>query len=136
MTIFLPALSTKGWIKVIDDPLIVANQIFSHFFCSDFSQTQLFYRHVSSFSYILEKGNGNIDNTILYLKNDMFSYFSSYFDDVIVEVTESPIVFSGQATLSLYIKFSKNGIPYTLYKAIELIDGTVKKIINISNYGE
>ena len=129
----MPVLSTKGWVSVTEHPLVVANQMLAHFFCSDHSQTYLYGNNVKSFSYILQSKNGDIDSTKQALRGELETYFKRYFDDCSVDIAEMPEDLTGKVSLKLYLDFTQDNITHTLSKAINLTDGTVRRIIDINN---
>ena len=135
MAIALPTLSTKGWVLANEHPLVVANHIFAHFFCSDYSQTQLYLDKVSSFAWVMQSAQGDTGLAKSNLKTTLEGYFKRYFDNATVETSELPMDLTGRVSLSLYVEFVADGVTYTLSKAINLSDGVVQSIINLNNYG-
>lgn len=128
----MPSLSTDGWVK---GSLKTADYLFSHFFASDYSQTYAFPNGVSSFAYILHTNQNDIPGTIRQLQETLTTYFSKYFENVVVEIDDSPTVADSSAVaLSLFLNFTDNvGVTYSLGKMIEYTNTTVNKIVTINN---
>jgi hypothetical protein len=135
MTVMLPTLSTKGWLDPKEHPLVVANQLLSHFLCSDYSQTQIYLNSVSSLSWVMNATPGTNSDIEKSLADTLQVYFSKYFDTVFVDVAELPEDKSGRAKIKLYLEFTSGLNKYTLAKAISIVDGKVAGIIENSNFG-
>ena len=137
MTVMLPTLSSNGWLVPVDQPLLVANTVMAHFFCSDYSQTHIYKDRVFSFSYIMQENKTDVPATIASMQESLESLLTLYFDEASVEIKEYPEVFSGAATLKLYAEFKTGGSIYKLSKAISMVgDGPYQKVVSINNYGE
>jgi hypothetical protein len=135
MTIMLPSLTTKGWIVLEDHPLVVANYLIAHFFCSDYSQTQIYLKSVKSFAWAMQENRGDIIATMDSLKSSLASYFRVYFENADVTVIEYPKVYTNNISLTITVEFTSKGIKYNISRAIQIVDGIAQQIIEVSNYG-
>jgi hypothetical protein len=130
--LYFPSLSEDGWIMSGEQQ---ADYLFSHFFVSDYSQTQLYLGHVASLPWIIQVGNNDMATTVKLTRSTLETYFTRYFEGVEVEVTEktydSP---SSKAELTIYVRFlDREGKEIVLGKLAEIIDLKVNKIIDINN---
>jgi hypothetical protein len=73
------------------------------------------------------------DKTRLVLNN----YYSSYFNNVSVEVLQKPLPNNPSVyALQVYIAYDdKTGTQQTLAKTFDVVDNTVRNVTNISNNG-
>lgn len=127
----LPVLGADGW---VDSAISKADFLFTHIFLSNYSQTYLYLGNVASLAYEIQKGNGDINATISYLTNRLTSYFSGYFTNVIVEITEVPdVTDSSVVKLSIFLSFNDNGQTFSLGKILQMVDRKASKIIDINN---
>lgn len=133
-TKYLPCIGADSW---IDDPDLIANQLFATFFLSDYSQTALYTGHVSSFAYCMMLYNpSDQDRTKLTALIDkvLTVYYLRYFDDVTVEtsLTQDTEDFS-KLELNIFLEYDTGNKRNTLYKAIDVVDGKARSIIDINN---
>jgi hypothetical protein len=130
----IPSLSEDGW---VDGPIKKADYMFSHFFLAEYSQTYMFNNRVASFPWIMKEGQGNINSLIQITQQTLANYFSAYFNDVIVEVQESPNeTGSSRAAISVFVQFKDDkGNTYSLGKLARYSDMKVEEIINLNNFG-
>jgi hypothetical protein len=130
----LPSLSTNGWCFSSEK---IADYLFSHFFLSDFSQTQIYKDNVSSFSYVIRENSADIRGTCSKLSSVLDSYFSHYFTDVHVEVREVPDnITPSSAEISIYVDFKDSEEnTYSLGRILKMNNSIIEKVIKINNYG-
>lgn len=129
---YYPSLSEDAW---VDSPIKIADNLFSCFFTSEFSQSYIYQGHITSFPYILQDNQGDITSTINAVRSELSIYFSRYFNNVVVEVIDkTDINAPNKVAIAIYVSFDGNdGINYSLGKMAESADLKVTKIINISN---
>lgn len=129
-----PSLDTNGW---IDTPIETIDAMLSHFFLSDYSQTHCFPGGVSSFAWIIQNNQPDLDRTISVLQATLHRYFSKQFQTVEVEVGEVPNETSiNKKQLSLYLTLSdKDGQVFNLNRIIDYTNLKVVEIINTVNFG-
>jgi hypothetical protein len=130
-TPYFPSLSTSGWISSGQD---MADYVFSQFFLSDYSQTQLYLGQVSSMSWVLNRTAGSISDAMTLLQRTLNNYFGRYFDNVVVEVSQGPDSTTGSSATSLriYASFTDSqGVNINLGRSIEIVNNKVKKVINL-----
>lgn len=132
-TIKVPSLSTDGW---IDSPVKIADNIFSYFFVSDYSQSYIYAGKIVSLPWLIQAGQGNEQKTAELVQTDLNNLFSSYFTDVIVSTSiQSDSQAPNNAILTIYVNFTSEGKSYTLGRLIEVVDLTINKITSINNNG-
>jgi hypothetical protein len=125
----IPTLSQDGW---VDTPLKAADYLFSHLFLSDYSQTYIYYPHVSSIPYILFRNQTSITELARDLKNTIELYFSQHFDGVNCEVLDT----SGDGTsgsVTIYLELRDGETTFTLGKVMEYTDSKIKSVIDYNN---
>ena len=130
--VLLPTLSDDGWVNA---SIKTADYLLSSFFISDFSQTYIYHGNVSSLPYIIQANQGDILKTCGETRNVLETYFSRYFNNVVVEVTEVPNKEDPTAVgLGIYIKFTDtDNKEHILGKILEIANTSIKKIIDINN---
>lgn len=131
---YLPSLSEDGW---VNDPLLVGDYLLSHFFVSDFSQTQLYLNQVSSLPYIVQDAQGDTTKLISSVQSSITAYMSRYFNDVYVESALVPNP-SGSSDIgfTIFVSYLGNdGNTYQLNNIIETLNSKISNIININNNG-
>ena len=128
----LPSLSEDGWVT---NPDKIADYLMSHFFVSDYSQTNMYTGHISSLPWILQETQGDIANTTRMITDTLTVYFKRYFEDTTIEVSEVPNNESpSKAQLSIYIQFTDiEGKKHNISKLLLYSDTIIDKIVNISN---
>lgn len=129
---FLPTLSEDGW---VNSSVKVCDQLFSHFLLSDYSQTYLYDGLVSSFPWIILETQKDMTRTITLTQQTLSSYFTRYFNNVVVEVAEvENIEEPSVAQISIYLSFTDTeGEQHSLGKLLQIADLKVQKIIDLNN---
>lgn len=129
----MPSLSEDGW---VNDPLQIADYLMSHFFLSEYSQTALFPKQVSSLPYIIFEHQGNPNNTAEKIKSVLTTYFSRYFNNVVVQTgyrddDEDP----SKSIIDLFIEFVDSvGKTHSFSRVAELLNGKFNRIVQINNF--
>lgn len=128
----LPSLSTDGWVFATAEK---ADYLISHFFVAEYSQTQLYVSHVSSFPKIIQQNQGDMRNTAIDLRETLDKYFSRYFSDVQVEVTYKEVPEkSGKVQLDLFVSFvDHENKRFVLSRLVEVNNTKIEKILKINN---
>ena len=128
----LPTLSPEGWVQSTAEQ---ADYLISHFFTSEYSQSYFYNSNVSSFQWIIQNAQGDMNKTIADLKSTLSIYYNRYFNDVVVEITYKQLpIDSSKVNITLYISFiDKTGKEFILGKTLELINSKISKIISINN---
>ena len=131
----VPSLGTQGW--VTDDTNIM-DLLLSHFFLSDYNQTQLYPGNVISLPEIIQKNSNQIDGIINELKNKLTNYLNRYYDDVEVNLEGDPDINTSpdikfDLRISIVVK-SNNGVDsYT--NLIQTENSKLINIIKLNNFG-
>ena len=134
MAAVVPSLSLDGWVKT---PPEMADYLLSHFFLSEYSRAQVYRGGISSFVWILQKYQNNMEATERETESALLRYFGAYFTNVRVEVLvkeETPG--SSRMQIHMYVSFNdEKGREYSLGKVIQTLDSKVIKIMEINNTG-
>ena len=130
--ILLPSLSEDGWVS---SSIKKADYLLSHFFLSDYSQSYVYHKQVSSLPWILLETQGDITNTVSLTQQILSNYFSRYFNNVVVEVMEVPNTESpSKGQISIYIKFTDfENKEIVIGKMLQITDTKIEKIITLNN---
>ncbi len=130
--LFFPALDEGGWVTSDSK---VGDYIFSHFFVSDYSQSQIYHGQISSLPWILQTYQNDIRQAIATVESTLRVYFERYFSNVVVEAsqidsTENP----GQVIMSIYVSYTdRDGKTVVLGKSLNVMDSKILKIKTINN---
>ena len=115
----------------------MADYLLSHFFLSEYSRAQVYRGGISSFVWILQKYQNNMEATERETESALLRYFGAYFTNVRVEVLvkeETPG--SSRMQIHMYVSFAdEKGREYSLGKVIQTLDSKVIKIMEINNTG-
>lgn len=127
-----PALDTDGWTKTT---IKVADYLFSHFFLAEYSQTFAFSKNVSSFPWILQHHQSNLEEAIATTQQTLSAYFSKYFDEVECQVAEVPNAESiNNHQLSIFLSFvDQTKTKHNLERLIKYQGLKVNEIIAVNN---
>ena len=141
--VLFPSLNEEGWTR---NSIKVADNLFSHFITSDFSQTYLFRGEVTSQGYIIHNTINNIPQYIKDTEIALKEYFSKYFNNVSCVVEEYTDTVktnnfeeedSKDIRMSVLLSFTDNdNIRHDLFKVLTISNSKVKSVVNYSNYGE
>lgn len=133
--LFFPALSEMGWCTSSE---ITGDFLFAHFFASDYSQTEIYTGHVSSFAKIMQKNLESVENLVIDLRNTLLRYYSRYFQNVVVEVeVKDDTVNLSKMSLLIYVVYTDGlGKQHNLSKIIREITSKSAKIIDFNNTGK
>ena len=134
---YFPSLSSdNSWLT---NPTQIADAVTAHLFLSNHSQTQLYLGNVSSMAYAVQQGTGNIITTIELIKKMLTNYYSRFFTQVEVEVSEYVKLessLSGNTSLSMYVSFigDDNKI-INISRLFDIQNGKLVKVTNLLNTG-
>ena len=134
---YFPSLSSdNSWLT---NPTQIADAVTAHLFLSNHSQTQLYLGNVSSMAYAIQQGTGDILLTIELIRKMLINYYSRFFTQVEVEVSEyitTENSLSGNTSLSIYINFvGDDNKVLNVSKLLEIQNGKLINVINLLNTG-
>lgn len=129
--IFFPSLSEDGWVTSYQQ---IADLSLAHFFESDYSQTQIYFGNVSSFSYILQQYNGNLTETATEVESVLTNYLSSMLNNVSVSATLDPTQNTSSSSITLYVSFTDElNKTITLGNILQVENSKLLKVVKINN---
>jgi hypothetical protein len=130
----VPSLSEDGWVNT---PSLMGDYLISHFFVSDYSQTQLYLNQVSSFPYLIQKYQNDLPGLLTAIQTTLNTYLGRYFSNVVVEASQYPNpTNSGSIGINLFVGFTgSDGVSYNLSKIIQIVNSKIESIINLNNNG-
>ena len=128
----MPSMSTDGWVT---DSVQIADYLMSHFFLSEFSQTALYPKQVSSLPYLIEIYKKSPKATADAIQKTLVIYFSRYFNNVVVQCQNRDDPSDDRkAIVDIFIEYvDSDGKLYSFAKAAEMIEGKFNKIVEINN---
>lgn len=134
MGIFFPSLSDQGWLTSSQE---IADAALSHFFESDYSQSQLYIGSISSLAYIIQNNNSDIIGTANDIQTNLTSYLSSMLTGVTVTCRGSTKdTTTSESALDLYVSFQdETGKTVSMSNLLEIKNGKLYKVTNINNNG-
>lgn len=134
MGIFFPSLSDQGWLKSNRE---IADYALSHFFESDYSQSQLYFGRVTSLAYIIQENNGDLNTAASEIETKLTVYLKSMLPGAFVSCAPSTKnTTTTESALDLYVSFNDdNGKKITLANLLEVKNGKLFKVTNINNTG-
>lgn len=126
-------MSSDGWVF---ESLHMADYLMSDFFLSEYSQTALYPRTITSLPYIIEENKGDPSGTAAKIEDGLTIYFSRYFTNVTVQASYRNDPTSGtKAIIDVFIEYmDSEGKTHSFAKGAEMIDGKFNKIVEINNY--
>lgn len=128
------ALSLDGWVT---SSASKADYLLSHFFLSEYSQTQLYKGNVTSLQYLIQKYQVNPNILERETQATLEGYFSRYFPNVQAEVVCEPnTTNSSQINLKIYISIQdESGATLSVGRLVDVLDSKINKIITYNNTG-
>lgn len=124
----IPSLSADSWIF---SSLRQADYVMAYFLASDYSQSYLFNRQISSFGYLVAIHNNNIGLLISEITRALESLFGRYFNSVHVECTDATKETNpSKVILALFVEFQMQDGTISNISKLAQIKGSKFKIIN------
>lgn len=132
--VWFPSMSESGWVTSSE---IMADSMFSHFFATDYSQSNIYLGNITSFAWIVQNNLNDMTGLISAVRSALATYFSRYFQNVIVEVQDkTDLTDTAKVGISIYIAFTDNqGKSYNLARLVRDIGSKTSSIVKINNYG-
>lgn len=131
----VPSLGTQGWVT---DEANKMDLLLSHFFLSDYNQTQLYPNNVISLPRIIQNNGNQIDGIINELKSKLTNYLKRYYDDVEVNLKGTPDPNTSPSIkfdLGVSIVVKDNTGTLTYENLIKTENSKLIDIIKLNNYG-
>jgi hypothetical protein len=132
MTI-VATLGSKGWVSETIDKVDI---VLSHFFLSDYNQTQLYIGTIKSLKHIIQKNGGLLEPTSNEIGLALNELLSKYFDTVDVSVVYNDDEDDARVRLDVQINISiydDNEYSTNITKFVSIENSIIKKIINMNN---
>ncbi len=131
---YVPTLSEDGW---ENSPEKMGDILISHFFISDYSQTQIYTGQVASLPYLVQKNQSDLSGLFTDITSVLTRYLSRYLQNVVVEVNQNSQYTTGSfIAINLFVSFmGSNGKSYTLSNIIETLNSKILNITKLNNDG-
>lgn len=125
--VYLPTLGPDGWVPPSQKML---DGLVAHIYCSDFSQSTLFYNAVTSVAKIIKTNQSKIEEAARDFEQSLVRYLSAYFKDV--QLSVRPIdtndsILNGELAIVGEVT-DNDGVTYTL-KAALTSKGSIGKVV-------
>lgn len=131
---YVPTLSEDGW---ENSPEKMGDILISHFFISDYSQTQLYTGQVASLPYILQQNQSDLSGLFSDITSVLTRYLSRYLQNVVVEVNQNAQYTKGSfVAINLFVSYmGADGKTYTLTNIIQTLNSKIYNITQLNNEG-
>jgi hypothetical protein len=129
--VLYPSL-TDSWVS---SSLGVADNLMCCFILSDYSQSYLYQGFVSSLPWIIQDTQGDMSRTCSVTQSTLSDYFSRFFNNVAVEVTEIPNTASpSKAQISIYLSFQDSeNKTFVLGRLLNIVNSKIAEVIITNN---
>lgn len=127
----VPHLGPMGWCDDDDTKLDI---LLSHFYTSDYSQSQIFDGTVSSLAKIMQTSLNNPAGCAAKIENTVQDYLAQYFTAVTVKCTVVDAE-AADAVIQLEIGYSSKGKEKSALRALSPSGGIFQHVIRILNTG-
>lgn len=133
--IAVPSLSSAGFVQSTVEK---CDLLLSHFFLSEYSQSQLHYGQVSSLPWLIHKYQNNMSGLTQGTRQTLETYFGRYFPKAEVEVVYDDLQDTTTVvTLKIFIQVTDyQGQVFAVANLVEVIDSKINKIVRLNNTGE
>lgn len=129
----MASLSEQGWIS--DNRTILANCI-SNYLNTDAAQSMLFSRNLVSLAQTYFQYINDPDGMASAISSDLNTILSAYFADVDVYAEPKKLTERHYAISLRVGVISEEGIRYDLARVMEIDTDSLRKIIELNNYGD
>jgi hypothetical protein len=128
-----PTFSDKGWVS---NPLEKLDNLFSHAFAAEYGQSYLDYDILDLHS-LIASINSDVTIGLDKLSKSITDYLMRHFPEKVdcEAYEEDNQNNSSGITIVLLVTVWEDGIPYTINKLLNIIDGKFKIMLNIHNTG-
>ena len=128
----IPSLSLQTYVK---SPELKADLAMSNALASMNNQTNSFRNIITSLPGLFKERNGNINGTIVLLRDTLETYLQRVFDQAVVDVIQKEALSDPKPRVTLIIRamVGENGKSYNLQRLLEAADGQYKFLTNINN---
>lgn len=132
--IWMPTLSSKGWLTDLSE---IIDMALSHMFVSDYSQSNVHHRQITSFGWLVAQYGNSPATMANETEAALTSYLSRYCDRCNVVVTydfkNGAEENNSKYNLTMRLEVYKDGERYALDRGIEIIDSKFKFITGVLN---
>ncbi len=126
----IPSLSDSNWVY---DNKGKVDFLMSYFYESLYSQTQLYYPHVSSMSYLLYKYGNNPSDFSREVESTLQTMLSRYVDSAKVSCSPN-LTDSFISSINMYVEFTDSmGNIVTLSDMLNVENNKITKVVNAVN---
>lgn len=129
----VPTLSTQGWVTDLSGKL---DMLLSHFFLSDFNQTQLYPGMVTSLPEIIQRCGGQATQARDLIQKALTAYFTRYYPSVQVDVsptTDQDTDPSLSVELLIQIAINDGDQVGTFARLVKSKDSKLSEIMKLNN---
>lgn len=118
----LPTLSSKGWIRTVEEQL---DTVLTYYLSCNPSQTVLYNGVVVSLQYAIYRAAGDMDQLVRIVEDDLDRILTRYFPEgVSLSISYETVINTSLVNLNLAATVTKDTQRYDLARAINGIDST------------
>lgn len=129
----IASLSEQGWVS---DPRTTLNYVVTCYMLSDAAQSLAFEGNIKSLSEAYYKHINDPDAMASAMASDLTTMLNHYFASVDISARAKEISGKHYAVVLQVSVLSAEGERFDLAKMMEIDSGSLRKVININNYGE
>lgn len=127
------SISEQGWIT---DSGKMLDSLVSYYILTDNMQTLAFQGNLINLPVTYYKYINDPDGMAAEVKSDLDKLLSRYFISVDVETEAKPITGSKYGILLFVSVIDESNVKIDLSKVVQIDTGGLRKVINVSNYGD
>lgn len=127
----VPTLTVDGFVKTIPQ---TCDYLLSHFFLSQYSQSNLYYGNISSLAYIIQEYGHDEQNMLLNIQSNLTTLFGRFFDSV--EATANikrDKDNAAQYGIVTELNVRRGNTTYNVGRQVNLINSVVQNIVELNN---
>lgn len=128
----MASISDQGWIS---DPKIILTTLISNYLNTDAAQSLMFASNLISLSQTYYRFINDPDAMAIQVKTDLINLVSPYFTEVDVYSVAEPINGKHYAITVRVAVMSNDGMRYDLARLMEIDTSSLRKIVELNNYG-
>lgn len=128
----MASISEQGWIS---DPKVILTSLISNYLNTDAAQSLVFESNLISLSQTYYRYINDPDAMALQVRTDLINLISPYFTEVDIYSAAEPITGKHYAITVRVAAMDENGFRYDLARLMEIDTDSLRKIVELNNYG-
>ena len=128
----MASISEQGWIS---DPKVILTSLISNYLNTDAAQSLVFESNLISLSQTYYRYINDPDAMAVQVKTDLINIISPYFTEVDIYSAAEPISGKHYSITVRVAAMDENGFRYDLARLMEIDTDSLRKIVELNNYG-